>query len=137
MKKKLKDMTAGERLALRKKYDDVYEEELLKRGLSLREMNKPDFEGLNDEEFEKKKTAEIIAQRKVYGDQVGRDLMTRAALKIKKAFDKRSEKKEEKTQGKINKQGKKQTLMERIKEEKKEEKEQSTLINKSNKKKKK
>ena len=29
MEKKLKDMTAGEKLALRKKYDDVYEEELL------------------------------------------------------------------------------------------------------------
>jgi len=118
MKKKLKDMTAGEKLALRKKYDDIYEEELLKRGLSLREMNKPDFEGLNDEEFEKKKTAEIIAQRKVYGDQVGRDLMTRAALKIKKAFDKRKEKKEESKK-------KPKTILntERKKEKKEEEKE--------------
>ncbi len=131
MKKKLKDMTAGEKLALRKKYDDIYEEELLKRGLSLREMNKPDFEGLNDEEFEKKKTAEIIAQRKVYGDQVGRDLMTRAALKIKKAFDKRKEKKEE---PKEKSKDKPKTVLntERKKEKKEEEKE--TIIKKVKKK---
>lgn len=127
MKKDIKDMTAGEKLALRKKYNDVYEEELLKRGLSLREMNKPDFEGLNDEEFEKKKTAEIIAQRKVYGDQVGRDLMTRAALKIKKAFDKRKQKKEEP-------KDKPKTVLntERKKEKKEEEKE--TIIKKVKKK---
>ena len=128
MEKKLKDMTAGEKLALRKKYDDVYEEELSKRGLSLREMNKPDFEGLNDEEFEKKKTAEIIAQRKVYGDQVGRDLMTRAALKIKKAFDKRKEKSKDKPKEKPK------TVLntERKKEKKEEEKE--TIIKKVKKK---
>tara|TARA_R100000773_G_C4190613_1_gene96668 strand:+ start:463 stop:858 length:396 start_codon:yes stop_codon:yes gene_type:complete len=131
MKKKLKDMTAGEKLALRKKYDDIYEEELLKRGLSLREMNKPDFEGLNDEEFEKKKTAEIIAQRKVYGDQVGRDLMTRAALKIKKAFDKRKEKKEEPKE-KSKKKPKTVLNTERKKEKKEEEKE--TIIKKIKKK---
>ena len=123
MKKKLKDMTAGEKLALRKKYDDVYEEELLKRGLSLREMNKPDFEGLNDEEFEKKKTAEIIAQRKVYGDQVGRDLMTRAALKIKKAFDKRKQKKEEPKQ---KPKEKPKTVLNT--ERKKKEEEKETII---------
>ena len=125
MKKKLKDMTAGEKLALRKKYDDVYEEELLKRGLSLREMNKPDFEGLNDEEFEKKKTAEIIAQRKVYGDQVGRDLMTRAALKIKKAFDKRKQKKEE---PKEKPKEKPKTVLNT--ERKKKEEEKETIIKK-------
>ena len=128
MEKKLKDMTAGEKSALQKKYDDIYEEELLKRGLSLREMNKPDFEGLNDEEFEKKKTAEIIAQRKVYGDHVGRDLMTRAALKIKKAFDKRKEKSKDKPKEKPK------TVLntERKKEKKEEEKE--TIIKKVKKK---
>ena len=131
MEKKLKDMTAGEKSALQKKYDDIYEEELLKRGLSLREMNKPDFEGLNDEEFEKKKTAEIIAQRKVYGDQVGRDLMTRAALKIKKAFDKRKQKKEE-PKDKSKKKPKTVLNTERKKEKKEEEKE--TIIKKVKKK---
>ena len=129
MKKELKDMTAGEKLALRKKYDDVYEEELLKRGLSLREMNKPDFEGLNDEEFEKKKTAEIIAERKVYGDHVGRDLITRAALKIKKAFDKRKEKKEE---PKEKSKKKPKTVLNT--ERKKKEEEKETIIKKVKKK---
>ena len=91
-------------------------------------MNKPDFEGLNDEEFEKKKTAEIIAQRKVYGDHVGRDLMTRAALKIKKAFDKRKEKSKDKPKEKPK------TVLntERKKEKKEEEKE--TIIKKVKKK---